>query len=236
MQTDVNLFFAFGAGLLSFISPCVLPLYPAFLSYITGLTIGEIQEEHMAKRKTAVFHTLSFLLGFSLIYIFLGFSATVLGEFFLNYGELFRQFGAIFMVLFGFMTLGIWKPEFLMKEHRVNIQNRPAGYVGSVVIGFAFAAGWTPCAGPILGAILLMVSQNSGNGMGYMAAYILGFSIPFFTLSFFVSKLAIVKKYSQAFMKVGGVIMIVVGLLLFFDQMTIFNRLLAPIFGDFIGF
>lgn len=236
MQTDVNIFFAFGAGLLSFISPCVLPLYPAFLSYITGLTISEIQSEHMTKRKTAMLHTLSFLIGFSIIYLILGFSASLLKGFFLNYGEFFRQFGAIFMVLFGIMTLGIWKPKFLMKDYKVNIQYRPAGYIGSAVIGFAFAAGWTPCVGPILGAILLMVSQNPGEGMGYMVAYILGFSIPFFTLSFFVSKLAIVKNYSQALMKVGGVIMIVAGLLLFFDQMVIFNRLLAPIFGDFIGF
>lgn len=190
----------------------------------------------MSTRKTAMLHTLSFLIGFSLIYLILGFSASMLKGFFLNYGELFRQFGAIFMVLFGMMTLGIWKPKFLMKEHKVTIQHRPAGYIGSGVIGFAFAAGWTPCTGPILGAILLMVSQNPEQGMGYMIAYILGFSIPFFILSFFVSKLTIVRKYSQALMKIGGAIMIVVGLLLFFDQMVIFNRLLEPIFGDFIGF
>ena len=236
MATDVTIWLAFGAGLLSFLSPCVFPLYPAFLSYITGLTVTDIQQGNMRGKKQAIFHTLSFLLGFSIIYLVLGLSASSLTGFFYQYNDLVRQAGAILIVVFGFITLGFWQPKFLMKDHKLTIQNRPTGYVGSVVIGLAFAAGWTPCMGPILGAVLALVGSNPETGMFYMVAYILGFAIPFLTLAFFSTRLQWVKKYSGTIMKAGGIIMVVVGILLFFDQMTIFNRLLSPIFGNFQGF
>lgn len=235
-MTDVTIILAFGAGLLSFISPCVFPLYPVFLSYITGISVSELKENNKRGRKQIILHTLCFLLGFSIIYLVLGFSASFLRGIFIYYGDLLRQIGAILIVIFGLITIGVWKPNFLMKEHKFELQNRPVGLLGSVLIGLAFAAGWTPCMGPILGATLGLVGTNPSRGIWYMVAYILGFSLPFFTLAFFVTKMSWIKKYSPIIMKIGGAVMIVVGLILFFDQMTIFNRILSPVFGGFQGF
>lgn len=236
MNTDVNVIIAFGAGFLSFISPCTLPLYPAFLSYITGMTLDEIKNEKGMLRKRAILHTLSFLLGFSIIFIILGFSATLAEELFLNYQDLIRQIGAILIVIFGLMIVGLLQVDFLMKDHKIQFKNRPSGYIGSGLIGFAFAAGWSPCMGPILAAILALVGSNPGMGLSYMIAYYLGFAIPFFILSFFISKLNWIRKHSQRIMKIGGYVMIAVGILLFFDGMTYIIRILEPIFGGFTGF
>lgn len=236
MNTDVNVLLAFGAGFLSFISPCTLPLYPAFLSYITGMTLDEIKNEKGMLRKRAILHTLSFLLGFSIIFIVLGFSASLAEQFFLQYKDLIRQIGAILIVIFGLMIVGLLQIDFLMKDRKIQFKNRPSGYIGSGLIGFAFAAGWSPCMGPILAAILALVGSNPGMGVSYMVAYYLGFAIPFFVMSFFISKLGWIRKHSQMIMKVGGYIMIAVGILLFFDGMTLIIRILEPIFGGFTGF
>lgn len=235
-MTDLTFFLAFGAGILSFISPCVFPLYPVFLSYITGMTVDEIKAGELKGRRKPILHTLFFLLGFSSIYIVLGFSTSALTGFFNQYSGLIRQLGAIMVIIFGFIALGVWKPALLMKNHKLNLKNRPPGYLGSIVIGIAFSAGWTPCMGPILGSVLALISTNPNQGMAYMIAYIAGFSVPFLLLAFFSVKLNWVKANSGRLMKIGGFIMVVVGTLLFFDQMTLFNRLLSPIFGDFQGF
>lgn len=236
MGTDLNIFFSFGAGFLSFISPCTLPLYPAFLSYITGMSLDELQSDSKRMTKRGMLHTLFFLLGFSLVFIAMGFGSTYLGSFFYNNSVLLRQIGSIFIVLFGLVITGVFTPDFLMKERKVQFKNRPTGYIGTLLIGLAFAAGWTPCSGPIIGAILGLASTNPGSGMYYMLAYVFGFAIPFFTLSFFVTKIGIIRKYSGPIMKVGGYIMIAFGILLFFDGMTIIISWLSPFFGDFQGF
>lgn len=236
MNTDINILLAFGAGVLSFISPCTLPLYPAFLSYITGMSLDEIKNEKGMMRKRAILHTLSFLIGFSIIFIVLGFSATLTERLFLQYQDLIRQVGAILIVIFGLMIVGLLQVNFLMKDHKIQFKNRPSGYIGSALIGFAFAAGWSPCMGPILAAILALVSTNPGMGVSYMLSYYLGFAIPFFVLSFFISKLDWIRKNSGKIMKIGGYVMIAVGILLFFDGMTLIVRILEPIFGGFTGF
>ncbi|MEG0258868.1 MAG: cytochrome c biogenesis protein CcdA [Lysinibacillus sp.] len=240
MQTDFSILLTLGAGVLTFLSPCVFPLYPAFLSYITGLSVNEIQDGELRGQKKAIFHTICFLLGFSIIYLVLGFStaesATRLEVWYYQYGDLIRQIGSILMVMFGLITLGLLQPKFLMKERKLHIPNKPAGYIGSVVIGLAFAVGWTPCTGPILGATLSLVGTNPSQGLWYMAAYILGFSIPFFLMAFFTPKFTWLKKYNGIIMKIGGIIMIIMGLILFFDKFTLINSLLKPIFGNFQGF
>lgn len=236
MGTDLNILFAFGAGFLSFISPCTLPLYPAFLSYITGMSLDDLQSDSKRMNKTGMLHTLFFLIGFSLIFIALGFGSSYLGIFFRENIVILRQVGSIFIVIFGLMIAGLFMPKFLMKERKLQFKNRPAGYLGTLLIGLAFAAGWTPCSGPIIGAIITLSSSNPGSGMWYMLAYVLGFAIPFFVLSFFVTKIAVIRKYSGPIMKVGGYIMIAFGILLFFDGMTYIISLLQPIFGDFMGF
>ncbi|MDQ0216954.1 cytochrome c biogenesis protein CcdA [Peribacillus cavernae] len=235
-MNDVNVFLAFGAGFLSFISPCCLPLYPAFLSYITGMSVGEIKSENAMLQRRSLLHTLFFLLGFSLIFIALGFSASILGRFFETYQDLIRQIGAIIIIFLGLIIIGVFQPKFLMKDVRFELKNRPGGYFGSVLIGLAFAAGWTPCTGPILSAVFYMAGTNPGSSMLYMIAYILGFAIPFFILSFFIGKLKWIKKYSNQIVKIGGYIMIVMGVVLFFDWMTKIIIVFSNLFGGFTGF
>lgn len=236
MGTDINVFLAFGAGFLSFISPCTLPLYPAFLSYITGMSYNELKDQKGMLQKNAILHTIFFLLGFSIIFIAIGFGATFVKDIFVNYDDLIRQIGAILIVIFGLMIVGLLQVNFLMKDHKIEFKNRPSGYFGSALIGLAFAAGWTPCTGPILASIILLASSNPESGMWYMLAYYFGFAIPFFVLSFFISRLGWIRKNSQIIVKVGGWIMIAVGILLFFDGLDYIIRVLTPIFGGFTGF
>lgn len=235
-MTDLNVFLALAAGFLSFISPCCLPLYPAFLSYITGMSVGELKEENAMLQRRSMLHTLFFLIGFSLIFIALGFGTSFLGNFFADYKDLIRQIGAIFIFFFGLLVVGFIKPQFLMKERKFEFKNRPSGLIGSSLIGMAFAAGWTPCTGPILGAVISLAASNPNSAMFYMIAYILGFAIPFFILSFFIGKLKWIRKHSAAIMKVGGYVMMVMGIVLFFDWMTKIIAILTPIFGGFTGF
>lgn len=236
MSSDINVFLAFGAGFLSFISPCTLPLYPAFLSYITGMTLDELKSDKGMMRKRAILHTLCFLLGFSIIFIAIGFSTSLANDFFLQYQELLRQVGAILIVVFGLMIVGLLQVDFLMKDRKFQFKNRPSGYFGSVLIGLAFAAGWTPCTGPILMSIIALGGTNPDSAIWYMLAYYLGFAIPFFLLSFFVARMNWIRRNSQKIVKIGGYIMIAVGILLFFDGIIYITRLLDPIFGGFTGF
>ncbi|MBN8191339.1 cytochrome c biogenesis protein CcdA [Bacillus sp. NTK074B] len=235
-MSDINIFLAFGAGFLSFISPCCLPLYPAFLSYITGMSVNELKTDNAMLQRRSLLHTLFFLIGFSAIFIAIGFGATFIGNFFLNYKDLIRQLGAIFIVIFGLVVIGVFTPESLMKDRRFEFKNRPAGFIGSILIGMAFAAGWTPCTGPILASVLALAATNPGSGVMYMTAYVLGFAIPFFILSFFVGKMQWIRKNSGKIVKIGGYVMIVVGIMLFFDWMTVILAYFTTIFGGFQGF
>lgn len=235
-MADVNIFLAFGAGFLSFISPCCLPLYPAFLSYITGVSVTELKEENAMMQKRTMLHTIFFLIGFSSIFIMLGMSTSYIGKFFTQYNDLIRQIGAILIVFFGFVIVGILKPEFLMKDRVISFKNRPTGFIGSILIGMGFAAGWTPCTGPILAAVIALSVSNPGSGLLYMIAYTLGFAIPFFILSFFIGRMQWIKKNSVKIIQIGGYVMIVMGIFLFFDWMTKITTYLISIFGGFSGF
>ncbi|MBD7964178.1 cytochrome c biogenesis CcdA family protein [Fictibacillus norfolkensis] len=236
-MTDLNILLAFGAGLLSFISPCCLPLYPAFLSYITGISVQELKEENAMLRKTALLHTTFFLIGFSIIFLFLGLSTTMIGDLFVQYQTLLRQIGAIVIIFFGLVVMGFISPAFLMKDKKVRFQSRPTGYLGSVLIGIGFAAGWTPCMGPILAGVIALGVSNPAASMTYMVAYVLGFAVPFFVLSFFLDKLKVIKKFNRQFMLVGGTLMVVMGILLYFDWLTQLTSFLTNrVFGGFKGF
>ncbi|MFD1849697.1 cytochrome c biogenesis CcdA family protein [Oceanobacillus bengalensis] len=233
---ELNLFLAFGAGLLSFLSPCSLPLYPAFLSYITGMTVDELRTERGILRKKAIIHTLLFLLGFSVVFLAIGLSTSFIGAFFITYQDLIRQFGAIILVFFGLILTGVLNFEFLLKDKKLHFQKRPTGYLGSVLIGLGFAAGWTPCTGPILAGVITLGVVNPGMGLFYMSFYILGFSIPFLIMTLFIDKMTFIKKYANRFMVFGGILMIIMGVLLYFDLMTVIISLLIPLFGGFTGF
>jgi cytochrome c-type biogenesis protein len=236
-MTDLNIWLAFGAGLLSFISPCCLPLYPAFLSYITGISVKELKEEQAMFRRRALLHTTFFLFGFSIIFIVLGLSTTLIGDIFIEYQTLLRQVGAIIIVFFGLVVMGFISPSFLMQDKKLKFQTRPSGYLGSVLIGVGFAAGWTPCTGPILAGVIALGVSNPAASLMYMIAYVLGFAVPFFILSFFLDKLKPIKKFNRQFMKIGGALMIVMGIFLYFDWMTkLTSFLVNRIFGGFQGF
>jgi cytochrome c-type biogenesis protein len=234
---DLNLFLAFGAGVLSFISPCCLPLYPAFLSYITGVSVDELKENNGILKRRAMLHTMFFLLGFSIIFIVLGFSTSLIGSFFIRYSELIRQIGAILIVVFGLIVIGAFQPHFLMKDHKITFKNRPSGYFGSSLIGMGFAAGWTPCTGPILAAVIALGVSNPSAGLFYMIAYTLGFSVPFFLMAFFIGKMKWIKKYNRKIIKIGGYLMIFMGVFLYFGWMTRLTSFLSSRFFDgFTGF
>jgi cytochrome c-type biogenesis protein len=235
-MADVNIFLAFGAGVLSFISPCCLPLYPAFLSYITGLSVSELKEENAMMRRRALLHTSFFLIGFCLIFVLLGMSTSFLGEILYQYKDLVRQIGGILIVFFGLVILGILQPSFLMKDKKFTFQKRPSGYFGSILIGMGFAAGWTPCTGPILAAVLALSISNPGAGFMYMMVYVLGFAVPFFIMSFFIGKMTWIRKYNHIILKGGGALMIVMGIFLYFDWMTTITNYLIGLYGGFQGF
>jgi cytochrome c-type biogenesis protein len=233
---DLNIFLAFSAGILSFISPCCLPLYPAFLSYITGFSVSELKEESNKLNRKALFHTFFFLVGFSIIFVVLGLSTSFFYELFYEYIDFIRQAGAILIVMFGLIIVRVFQPKFLMMDRKITFKSRPSGYLGSVLIGIGYAAGWTPCVGPILGAVMTL-GLYTGQGLLYMIAYILGFSIPFFIMSFFIGKSGWIRKYNHNFTKIGGYFTIVMGIFLFFDWMTNMTSFLTNyVFGGFMGF
>ncbi|TMN23656.1 cytochrome c biogenesis CcdA family protein [Lentibacillus cibarius] len=235
MTEEINIFIAFGAGLLSFVSPCVLPLYPAFLSYITGMSVNEIKDENKMLNRKSLLHTLFFLLGFSLVFIMLGFGSSFISEFLEANRDVIRQIGAVVIVFFGLVIVGVFNFEFLMKDRKVTFKNRPTGFVGTFLIGLSFSLGWTPCMGPILMVVISLAATNPDLGMVMMISYILGFSVPFFILSFFIGKLKWIKRNSSRITKIGGYIMIFMGIALFFDWLTDLSSLLASLFG-FSGF
>lgn len=221
-MASVNLWLALWAGFASFISPCCLPLYPSFISYITGISVAELKSGVSSKtaRRSMMLHTLSFIIGFSIIFYSMGFAAGMLSDFFRGNGGLLRQIAAILIFVMGLMLIGVFQPKWLMKERKFNIKFKPAGYLGSLFVGIGFAAGWSPCVGPILSAILALSASESGTWFGLITAYSLGFAIPFFILSFFIGSTKWIVRYSAAFMKVGGVVMIIMAILLYTDQLS----------------
>jgi cytochrome c-type biogenesis protein len=218
---DVNVWFAFWAGLASFISPCCLPLYPSFLSYITGISVSDLKsgsKTHEMRIHTML-HSLFFILGFTIIFMLMGLTAGVFADLFRDYKDLIRQIAAILIFIMGLIMLGIFNPMWMMKERKLQIKWKPAGYLGSVFIGMGFAAGWSPCVGPILTAILALSTTNPGTWFYLISAYSLGFAIPFFVLTFFLGSTKWIVRYSAFFMKAGGLLMLLFSLLLYTDQM-----------------
>src|SRR6266849_2360713 len=162
LAPDITLVIAFAAGFLSFVSPCVLPLVPSYLIYITGLTLEELtsQADRSRVRATIVWNSLFFVLGLSAVFVAFGASASLIGQLLLTYQDFLRKAGGVLIMIFGLYVMGVLKLNFLMTEKRIRLQNRPAGHIGSLLVGMAFAAGWTPCVGPILGTILMLVGSH----------------------------------------------------------------------------
>ena len=178
-MNDVGFFIALSAGIFSFLSPCVLPLVPSYLTFVTGMSLEDLQEG--VDRKNTMTHAVLFVLGFSLIFILLGASASFLGQFFRAYEIWIARIGGLVIIVLGLHLAGVFRLMPLMQEKRLHLANKPAGYLGTLGVGMAFGAGWTPCIGPVLGAILTYgFSQDTmWAGVGLLAVYSLGLAIPF---------------------------------------------------------
>lgn len=219
---ELNVWIALGAGFASFISPCTLPLYPSYLSYITGISVSQLtsQDDRKQMRMRTLSHTFFFILGLSIVYYALGFAAGVISEIFYQYRDLIRQLAALLIVLMGLFLLGIFQPKFLMRQVRVDVKVRSVSYFSSFLIGIGFAAGWSPCIGPILTAIIGLAASEQGIWLKMITAYTIGFSIPFFLLAFFIGSFRGLLKYADRMMKIGGALMVLIGILLFTGHLT----------------
>ncbi|MBU8849001.1 MAG: cytochrome c biogenesis protein CcdA [Desulfobacterales bacterium] len=219
------------AGLLSFFSPCILPLIPAYFSFITGLSLDELTEDKKETRQKVILSTLFYVAGFSFIFILFGASASFLGGFASQYSWVIRYMGGGIILVFGLHLLGIINIKGFNFEKRIHIKKKPLHLMGTFVIGMAFGAGWSPCIGPMLGSILIVAGNQDSvlEGVALLGVYSAGLAVPFLIMSFFINSiLEIMKratKFIGVFNKVSGILLIVLGLLLIFDKF----RLLAAL-------
>lgn len=236
MMREVSFPLAFLAGILSFLSPCVLPLVPSYVSFITGISFEDLREGTDRKkiRFLTVTNSLAFIAGFSTVFIALGASSSAVGKFFFEYQDWIRIVGGILVISFGLFVSGVIRMDFLTRERKFHMTGKPAGYIGSFLVGMTFAAAWTPCIGPILGTILLYASSQGSASYGFrlLAVYSLGLALPFFISSLmfntFLSYAVRIRKYMRVIMVSSGVLLIAFGILLLTNNV----RALTSFFPD----
>lgn len=227
---------AFSAGLLSFLSPCVLPLVPSYVTFITGLGLEDVSRA----RRTTLIHALLFVLGFSFIFVALGAGATAFGQLMLAYREWIARIGGVLMILMGLWMLGVVRFDALQQERRMHLSDKPLGYVGTIVVGIAFGAGWSPCLGPTLGAILMLAANQSelSTGMVLLSAYSLGLAVPFLLsavlLERFLSFFQRFKRNLGRVNRVAGVLLIIVGVLMLTGWFARLAAILQPLTPAFL--
>jgi len=244
--SEITYWIAFTAGILSFASPCVLPLIPSYLTYITGLSFSQLEEEHPnAKvRLTVLLHSLCFIFGFSAVFILLGAIAGIASsniQYYLREGlEWVEKIGGLLIFLFGIHMTGLFHFGVLLGDKRVHLQKKPSGYIGTFVVGIAFAAGWTPCIGPILASILMVAASSGqvGEGVGLLAVYSLGLGVPFLLSGLlfhqFLSAFKRFRKYIRLVEIGTGIMLMAVGIMLMFnllEQLTMFFYQWIPVQG-----
>jgi len=227
---------AFVAGLLSFLSPCVLPLVPSYVGFLTGLTVEELE----VRRGVALAHALWFVAGFSLVFVALGATASAVGALLLGSQVWIGRVGGVIVILFGLYLLGILRPAFLMRERRIHLANKPLGYLGSAFVGFTFGAAWTPCIGPILGAILTLAAAQAslGQGTALLAVYALGLAIPFLVTALALDRFLVwfqrFRRYIAWVNRIAGGVLVVLGLLLVTDRFTLLASWLQGLTPEFL--
>ncbi|MBI4826790.1 MAG: sulfite exporter TauE/SafE family protein [Nitrospirae bacterium] len=228
-MSNISYLGAFLGGILSFLSPCVLPLIPSYVSYITGISFEDFKAGDKAHAKhirlVTLINSSAFILGFSAVFVLLGISSSFLGKYLAYYYDQIRIVGGVIIIFFGLYVMGVIKLNFLSADHRVHLKHKPRGYIGSVVVGLTFGAGWTPCIGPILGSILL-VAGTSGSvmyGFKLLVVYSLGLAIPFLAtslaMSYFISHFSAIQKYMKVIMILSGLLLISFGILLLSDRL-----------------
>lgn len=224
-EVELGLAVAFTAGVFSFLSPCVLPLVPSYLTFVTGMSLEDLQEG--VNRKATFLHSLLFVTGFSAIFIVLGASASFLGQFLMLYEAWIARIGGLIIIVLGLHLAGVFRLTPLMREKRIHVNDKPAGYLGTLGVGMAFGAGWTPCIGPILGAILTYAAtvETMWAGVGLLAVYSLGLAVPFLiaslALDWFLQTFQRFRKWIPVVEKASGVLLIFLGLLLITGQFTV---------------
>jgi cytochrome c-type biogenesis protein len=227
---------AFSAGLLSFLSPCVLPLIPSYVTFITGLSLDDVQNA----RRTALVHGMLFVLGFTIIFMAMGAGATLLGQSLLQHRDWISRVGGVVIIVFGLYLLGVLNIGFMSREARFHVADKPVGYFGTVFVGFAFGAGWTPCLGPILGSILVYTSSQADlvRGMWLLFAYSLGLAVPFLLSAIAIDRFSAffqrMRKQMVWVSRISGVVMIGIGLLLVTNYFTILSSWLTSLTPEFL--
>ncbi|MBC2705262.1 cytochrome c biogenesis protein CcdA [Desulfobacula sp.] len=219
------------AGLLSFFSPCILPLIPAYFSFITGLSLDELTEDKKETRQKVILSTLFYVAGFSFIFILFGASASFLGGFASKYSWVIRYMGGGIILVFGLHLLGVINIKGFNFEKKIHVKEKPLHLMGTFVIGMAFGAGWSPCIGPMLGSILIVAGNQDSvlEGVALLAVYSAGLAVPFLIMSFFINSILEIMKQTTKFIgvinKISGILLIAIGLLLIFDKFMLLGNL-----------
>lgn len=227
---------AFTAGLLSFLSPCVLPLIPSYVTFITGLSLDDVSQA----RRSALVHGSLFVLGFTLIFLLLGAGATALGQALYDYRAWISRIGGVLIIVFGLYLLGVLNIASFARERRYHVADKPVGYIGTVFVGFAFGAGWTPCIGPILGSILLYTSSQAdlGKGMWLLLAYSSGLAVPFLLSAVAIERFSAffqrMKRQMVWISRASGVLLIGIGALMVTNYFTILASYLNRLTPQFL--
>ncbi|MEX2284052.1 MAG: cytochrome c biogenesis protein CcdA [Gemmatimonadota bacterium] len=225
MDGSVTFAVAFLAGLLSFLSPCVLPVVPSYLGFITGMSLDDLRGG--TNRRAILVPALAFVAGFSVVFLMLGLSATLLGQMFQYYKIWIARIGGVLIILFGLHLLGVFRLMPLLRERRMQLESKPAGVLGAGVAGLVFGAGWTPCIGPVLGALITMsaVRADMGNGLVLLGFYSLGLAIPFLAAAMmtgaFLNSSKRIRRWLPAIEKTSGAILLVAGVLMVTGSFTL---------------
>ncbi|MDY0235772.1 MAG: cytochrome c biogenesis protein CcdA [Gudongella sp.] len=229
LTNDVSLPIALGAGFLSFFSPCLLPMIPAYIMYITGV---DVEDDLSKVRMRALIRTMGFIFGFTAVFMIMGSSASLLGQAFVQNKNIFFKVSGLLIILFGLNMMGVLKFNFLSSEKRVKSPKRVTSWFSSVLMGMAFAAGWTPCFGPVLGSILIFAGTSATVSKGVLLLFIysVGMAIPFILtalfINVFISWMAKAEKFMRYMPMISGVILVIFGILIFFNKMIMISSLL----------
>ena len=237
MQATPSLWLAFLAGFASFLSPCCLPLYPSYISYISGVSFESGTDLSMAHRvrRRALSHAVFFILGFSVIFVALGASASFIGIAFVEYHAIVSRIGGVIIVVMGLFLLGVIQPKFLLREAKWHVRRMPSGYLGAFVVGLSFSAGWTPCIGPILASVIAIATISQVSGMLLLSVYTIGFAIPFLILAYTLGSVRFLQRYAGMISRIAGAIMVLMGILLALGQLTLVIQWLIKWYGGYVG-